>query len=613
MTASTPPASNQWRDWATIGLRLLLVLGVALGVWLWRVQIDATGSQQDVLIMAAVGVASALLLALLAATSSMRAAMPYATVVVDWVLAGALIYFTDGDPLVFAMVVGVLIGAGMLYLGTLVGSFQAVGVLAAALGVLIYVHGAESLSDQVPVYTLPLMLALVPAVGLTLWTYFFEQYGSVEQRELHRLSEARTQEIADMKQRWKALTEMINTLSGTHSYEKVLDAALDIGHLTLHDDDRQRIVSIVLLFDNSSEQLFVANSRGLSHMDEARTIRGREGIVAQAQEDLVPVIGADPTRDPELRQFGSMQGQRSVICVPLRARFDNYGVLIYTSSSRNAFDEGLIDALTAIGVQAAVALQNAVLYDSLREEKERIIQMEEDARKALVRDLHDIPTQTISAVAMRIRIIRRLLDTRPDEVPIELETLESMALRATEEIRHVLFKLRPLALESQGLVAALKQLAEKMQATYKQNVQVKVKSEVERYLDSHEQGAVFYLIEEAVNNARKYAEASLITVQGLRHKDTIAIRIADNGTGFDTDDVSAGYDTRGSFGMVNMRERAELLDGTLKVESKPGQGTAITVIIPIDPNRVVEDSGPAVGGRSRLAASTWSKFNQEYR
>ena len=613
MTASTTAGSNAWRDWTSAGLRLLLTAGVVLGVWAWRLQMDTTTDQQNLLILAAIGVAAALVLALMAAIKGLRAAAPYVTIVIDWVLAGALVYLTDGAPLVFAVAVGLLIGAGMLYLGTLLGSFQAVGVLAAALGALVVIHGADNLGDQVPVYTLPLALALVTGAALALWTYIYEQYGSVEQRELRRLNETRTQEIADIKQRWQALTEMINTLSGTLSYDKVLDAALDIGHLTLHERDKQRTVSMVLLFDSTSDQLFVANARGLSHTDETRIIRGREGIVAQALEDMVPVIGSDPTRDPELRNLNSMQGQRSVICVPLHARYDNYGVLVYASSSKDAFDDGLIDALTAIGVQAAVALQNAVLYDTLREEKERIIQMEEDARKALVRDLHDIPTQTISAVAMRVRIIRRLLETRPDEVPLELETLESMALRATEEIRHVLFKLRPLALESQGLVAALGQLAEKMQATYSQNVQVKVKPEVERYLDSHEQGAVFYLIEEAVNNARKYAEASLITVQGVRHKNTIAFRIADNGAGFDTEGVEASYDSRGSFGMVNMRERAELLDGTLKVESKPGQGTAITVIIPIDPDRVIEEPAPAVGGRSRLATDTWSQFNKQYR
>lgn len=613
MTTAKQTQFNAWRDWTSAGLRLLLTCGVVAGLWLWRSQQGLSTSPQALLLLAGIGLVGALIVALPALIRGLDEAAPYLLIGVDWVLAGALVYLTDGQPLLFAAVVGLLIGAGLLRMGTLLGGFQAVGVAAAALGALVVLHGAENLGDQVPVYALPLLVALLMAAALALWTYFFEQYGYSEQRDLKRLTEQRSNEIADMKHRWESLTEMINTLSGTTNYQKVLDAALDISHLSLHGRDKQRVVSVVLLFDSTTNQLYVANARGLSHTDEARTLRGREGILAQALEDLVPVIGEDPTRDPELRQLGSLQGQRSVICVPLRARFDNYGLLLYASSNRNAFDEALIDALTAIGVQAAVALQNAVLYDSLMAEKERIIQMEADARKALVRDLHDIPTQTISAVAMRVRIIRRLLDTQPDEVPGELETLEGMALRATEEIRHVLFKLRPLALESQGLGAALTQLAEKMRDTYSQNVQFRLKPEVEQYLNGDEQGAVFYLIEEAVNNARKYAEASLITVQGLRHKDTIAIRIADNGIGFDTEGVNAGYDSRGSFGMVNMRERAELLDGTIKVESKPGQGTAITVIIPIDPDRVMEEAAPAVGGRSRLATSTWSRFNEQWR
>ena len=68
----------------------------------------------------------------------------------------------------------------------------------------------------------------------------------------------------------------------------------------------------------------------------------------------------------------------------------------------------------------------------------------------------------------------------------------------------------------------------------------------------------------------------------MRQKNIIAVRIADNGKGFDVEAVNAGYDDRGSFGMVNMRERAELLNGSLNLKSAPGKGTTITVIIPID-------------------------------
>jgi signal transduction histidine kinase len=287
-------------------------------------------------------------------------------------------------------------------------------------------------------------------------------------------------------------------------------------------------------------------------------------------------------------------------------------VLVYASDAPNAVTADLIDTLLAIGTQATVAMQNAVLYRNLKEEKERIIEMEENARKALVRDLHDIPTQTISAFTMRLRIIQRLVERgMTEKLKEELDAVEEMAQRATEEIRHVLFKLRPLVLESQGLSAALNALSEKMQKTYKQSVVVRVGSEVEKLLDVQAQSTVFYLIEEAVNNARKYAQANMISVAVGRKGSAVVVRVQDNGVGFDMNAVNTNYEERGSFGMVNMRERAELLDGTLKIESSEGAGTTITVFIPLSDEIIVKSNGytrptPAVR-RTKLSMSVDSR------
>jgi signal transduction histidine kinase len=305
-------------------------------------------------------------------------------------------------------------------------------------------------------------------------------------------------------------------------------------------------------------------------------------------------VGKELSRDPELSGFVGLQGVRSSLCIPLRAGYDNYGVIVYASDAVESFKEERIDALMAIAAQATIALQNAVLYQNLMSEKTRIIEMEENARKALVRDLHDVPTQTVAALVMKLRIIQKMHERNQPEFITEIKTAEEMAQRATEEIRHVLFKLRPLALESQGLTAALTQLADKIKKTYQQNVVVRVGKELDSYLDKDAQGVVFYLIEEAVNNARKYAEAPLITVQVGRKGGVLLVRIVDNGKGFDAQAVNNGYDRRDSFGMVNMRERAELLDGTLKLDSAPGMGTTITVTIPIADRR---------NGKTNLAAA----------
>jgi signal transduction histidine kinase len=150
-----------------------------------------------------------------------------------------------------------------------------------------------------------------------------------------------------------------------------------------------------------------------------------------------------------------------------------------------------------------------------------------------------------------------------------------------------------------------------MGKTYRQNVAVQVGADVEAYLDQNAQGVIFYLIEEAVNNARKYAEAQLITVKVGRKGGVLLVRIADNGKGFDTGSI-AGNDK--SYGMTNMRERAELLDGTIKVESAPGIGTTITATIPIS-DRVKPQNGSkstsfyAQPSQSKLAAAASTRTN----
>src|SRR5512140_3158149 len=115
-------------------------------------------------------------------------------------------------------------------------------------------------------------------------------------------------------------------------------------------------------------------------------------------------------------------------------------------------------------------MQNARLYSDLEQEKERMLEIQEDARKKLARDLHDGPTQSVAAIAMRVNFARRLMERDAKAAAEELFKIEDLARHTTKEIRHMLFTLRPLILESSGLTAALEAMAEKMHETYSQNV-----------------------------------------------------------------------------------------------------------------------------------------------
>jgi signal transduction histidine kinase len=237
--------------------------------------------------------------------------------------------------------------------------------------------------------------------------------------------------------------------------------------------------------------------------------------------------------------------------------------------------------LVAICNQAIVALQNAQLYQSLTEEKERIVNVEEDARKKLARDLHDGPTQSIAAIAMRLNYAQVLLEREKDlqQTTEELARIEELARRTTKEIRHMLFTLRPLILETQGLRAALEQYISKIVETHPTPIHLEATPEADQSLDRNAQGVIFYILEEAIGNARKHAEAENIWVRLSTKKKTFIAEVEDDGCGFDVEAVQTSYDERGSLGMINMHERAELVNGKLTIASAIGKGTRVTLTV----------------------------------
>ena len=288
------------------------------------------------------------------------------------------------------------------------------------------------------------------------------------------------------------------------------------------------------------------------------------------------------TASPELSCIIALQKCRVAYCIPLRSGLNVYGVMLFAHPDPNFFTIINKEVLDIIGSQAMIAIQNARLYQDLEKEKERMMDIQEEARKKLARDLHDGPTQSIAAIAMRVNFARRLIERDANAAADELNKIEDLARRTTKEIRHMLFTLRPLVLESQGLTAAFTSMAEKMKETYAQNVKVEVDPDLLPELELGKQGVIFYIAEEAVTNARKHATADTIQIRlNSIQPDLALLEIEDDGDGFDVGAVDASYEHRGSLGIVNMRERTELLNGILKIESKKGQGTKVRVLIPL--------------------------------
>jgi signal transduction histidine kinase len=558
-------------DWFAISLRWAVMLGLVVSLSL--------GNSLTLPLVWPLGV---MILWNMAMTilASLNARIPYhrhVSFAVDVLLTGAFFWIQGGPsgPASWTGLLPVLTGAVYFEFS---GALIAAGLFAALSFVMVQLY--------LPTKSSLVLIWIAGTLGLgalfgVLGTQLIRRMRAKRQSWLD--SEERRRHV--QSERLRAIYELTSTLTATLSYKRVLDSALDLSYAALNpntDDTpaNDPLVSVVLLFRGG--QLRVGSARRFTSADSRITLQGGEGILKKVFDEGEPMFSKDIGYDPELGRVIAFRNCTSAYCFPLRSGFNVYGAMVFAHPDPNFFSPDRRELLDIIGRQAVVAIQNARLYQDLVEEKERMVEVHEEARKKLARDLHDGPTQSVAAMAMRINIARRMVEKDTKGAVDELTKIEDLAHRTTKEIRHMLFTLRPLILESQGLSAALKAMADKMRETFNQNVVVNVDDQIAGQMEMGKQGVIFYIIEEAVNNARKHANAANIWVRLRPLQQGVALlEIEDDGIGFDVEAVNQAYDKRSSLGMVNLRERTELVNGLLNIQSTIGKGTKVSVYIPL--------------------------------
>jgi len=276
--------------------------------------------------------------------------------------------------------------------------------------------------------------------------------------------------------------------------------------------------------------------------------------------------------------------QSSVAAVPLSYRGRVTGVIVVYSFNGKSFDAERQAGLQTFANQAAIALQNAELYQNLRSEQERIIRAQEEVRHQLARELHDNTAQMLSLIIMNLDMTRRLLTTQKYErAQKEIDSIEELARQANREVRTLLFELRPIILESRGLVPALQAYHRQLEASLECDVHLDVRA-FDFPLSMAGSSTVFSIIQEAVNNIRKHAKAENLWIRMYTDSENLYFEVEDDGVGFDFDATIHRYGEFGSFGLLNMHERASMHGGLLTVQSPQhasGHGTLVSGRIPI--------------------------------
>lgn len=207
----------------------------------------------------------------------------------------------------------------------------------------------------------------------------------------------------------------------------------------------------------------------------------------------------------------------------------------------------------------------------------KIIEAQEEERRRLSREIHDGPAQMLANVMMRSDLIERVYREGGIEAALaEIKSFKQMVRTSLYEVRRIIYDLRPMALDDLGLVPTLKKYLRTIEDYYKTVKITFINLKDERRLPANYEVALFRLIQESVQNALKHAEAAEIQVKLEISDNTATVVVKDDGKGFDP--KKRKYN---SFGIMGMKERVDLLGGQFAISSKPGQGAAVIIQVPV--------------------------------
>lgn len=278
-----------------------------------------------------------------------------------------------------------------------------------------------------------------------------------------------------------------------------------------------------------------------------------------------------PIDSDQMRQI------KAAVSVPIWWQERLIGVFsIGSDDPQRVFEEGDVEVLSIFAKHAAIAIENARLYA----EADRLAQLEE--RNRIARELHDSVTQSLFTMVLMADAVRNFIYTgHPNAGPTS--TLLYQAARDTlTEMRALIYELRPAALEGEGLITALRKLANAIQTRH--GLPIEVRQQGIRRLGQEHEDALYRIAQEALYNVVKHAQASRAAIELHLADDEARLIVMDDGIGLQSQHLPAGpveVITGSGLGLATMRERAEQLGGKLLIGPASGQGFQVQARIPL--------------------------------
>jgi len=383
--------------------------------------------------------------------------------------------------------------------------------------------------------------------------------------------------------------EMVNTISSTLDIRQVLHI---VAQLTA---DLFSAKSCIYLLDEKEHTLIPAVAVGSydpSLRKKFKALRGKKPFpaISRAIKTQQPVIVTPQNRAQLLsRDIIDDFNYDFMVLAPIISKDEAIGVMQVDRplDSKKGFDHEETEIIFAIARATAIAIENSRLVEALGHKEQllhqlvdKLITAQENERKRLASDLHDGIIQSLIAIWYRMQRITPAADESPQHWFDEIQDLTNVLGEQIQDIRRILYDLRPIILDNYGLIPAVESYLNNLQEQTQLQVSLVVNGNNQR-LSSRIEITLFRILQEALTNVTKHAEATEVKVDLSIQEEEVALTVEDNGTGLDRNTLSPPT-PQNHLGLASIQERALLLGGTCSIDSSKGEGTRILVKIPIE-------------------------------
>jgi PAS domain S-box-containing protein len=390
------------------------------------------------------------------------------------------------------------------------------------------------------------------------------------------------------------ITERKRAEEALRQYTHQLEALRQVGLELTAELDLQQLLNNILIYlehvipyDSAAVLLLEGDflqtvaGRGFPDLEQALKISFplKEGFVSQVQQWRQPIYLHDVQAEPKFKIQGNTDYVRGWLSVPLIVREELIGYLTLDSRWAGAYGQTEADLAQTFANQAAIAIQNARLFEAERSTRRQLRNLasylqtaREKERTTIAREIHDEFGQSLTALKLDLAWLAKRLPEDEPELSGKVASMAELIDTTMELVHRIATELRPGLLDDLGLAAAIEWQLQEFARRTELDYELQIDDEITG-LNHDLETAIFRIFQEILTNITRHAMASQVKVRLESRFDKLMLQVSDNGIGISPAQVNNPK----SLGLIGMRERAHSWGGTLAIEGIPNQGTTVTL------------------------------------